>query len=113
MRNMSFFLTTAQVRNRTKTVTRRLGWANLKPGERVQACVKCQGIKKGKKVEKICVIECVSNRRMKLRDGWGDKDETRREGFPKMNPRQFMNMFVEHNNCFFDTTISRIEFKYV
>lgn len=32
-KNMSFMLTTERVRNKTKTVTRRLGWQNLKRGE--------------------------------------------------------------------------------
>lgn len=32
-RNMSFSMTTEAVRNRTKTVTRRLGWEFLKPGD--------------------------------------------------------------------------------
>jgi len=50
MRNMSFFLTTDQIRNKTKTVTRRDGWLFLKPGDIVQACVKCQGLKKGEKI---------------------------------------------------------------
>jgi len=33
MRNMSFSLTTQQCREMTKDVTRRLGWAILKPGD--------------------------------------------------------------------------------
>ena len=32
-RNMSFTLTTWQIREQTKTVTRRKGWQFLKPGE--------------------------------------------------------------------------------
>lgn len=31
MRNISFSMSTAAVRNRSKTVTRRLGWWNRKP----------------------------------------------------------------------------------
>ena len=34
-RHMSFSMTTEAVRNRTKTVTRRLAWWDLKPGEHV------------------------------------------------------------------------------
>ena len=62
MRNMSFMLTTAQIRAGTKTVTRRLGWKFLKPGDRLMACVKCQGLGKGGKIEKIREIEVVSVR---------------------------------------------------
>ena len=32
MRSMSFMLTTQQIRDRTKSVTRRTGWADLQPG---------------------------------------------------------------------------------
>ena len=32
-RNMSFALTTDQVRKQSKTVTRRMGWRKTKPGE--------------------------------------------------------------------------------
>jgi hypothetical protein len=44
---MSFALTTEQVRNRTKTVTRRVGWRFAKVGDVVQPVVKAQGLKKG------------------------------------------------------------------
>lgn len=37
MRNMSFALTTPQILNRSKTVTRRAGWSFLKPGDIVCA----------------------------------------------------------------------------
>jgi hypothetical protein len=33
MKNMSFLLTSKQVLNQIKTVTRRLGWENAKVGE--------------------------------------------------------------------------------
>ena len=66
MRNMSFSATTEQIRNGTKTVTRRLGWTFLKPGDVVMACVKCQGLKKGEKVEKIRPIRIVSVRKEPL-----------------------------------------------
>lgn len=42
-RNMSFSLTTQQMRDRTKTVTRRKGWEFLRTGDIVNACVKCMG----------------------------------------------------------------------
>lgn len=67
MRNMSFSLTTPQMRDRTKTLTRRLGWYSLKPGDRVQAVVKGMGLKKGEKVERLCVIEVVSVHRIEFK----------------------------------------------
>ena len=42
-RLMSFSMTTPQVRARTKTVTRRLGWRFLKPGVVLWAVEKAQG----------------------------------------------------------------------
>ena len=59
-RNMSFMLTTEQIRNRTKTVTRRLGWQFLKTGDVLNACVKCQGLKPGETVERLCQIRVTS-----------------------------------------------------
>lgn len=53
MRNMSFALTTDQVRQQTKTVTRRLGWKTLKPDTLIQPVVKGMGLKKGETVERI------------------------------------------------------------
>lgn len=52
MRNISFALTTEQIRNQTKTVTRRVGWANLKPGTLLQPIEKGQGLKKGDRARK-------------------------------------------------------------
>ena len=68
MRNMSFSLTTEQIRNRTKDVTRRLGWKNLKPGEHFRAVEKCQGLKKGEHIVKLYELECISNIPEPLKD---------------------------------------------
>lgn len=111
MRNISFALTTNQIRNRTKTVTRRLGWKNLKPGDLLQACVKCQGLKKGEHPEKLCVIRVVSVRREKLWEVNGM--ECVLEGFPFKLPEHFTQMFCRHNKCEAWTEVTRIEFEYV
>jgi hypothetical protein len=112
MRNMSFALTTAQMYARTKTVTRRLGWDDLKPGDRVMACEKCQGLGKGGTIKRIGVIECVSNRPVRL-DTDTTPGECALEGFPGMEPMQFVRMFIEHTGCRFNTVVRRIEFKFV
>lgn len=111
MRNMSFFLTTRQVREQIKDVTRRLGWEDLKPGERVQAIVKGQGLKKGEKIERLCVIECVSNRKEMLCEI--TPVEVLREGFNAMSPADFVAMFCKANGCEPRRMVNRIEFKYV
>ena len=117
MRNISFSLTQRQILDGSKTVTRRLGWKNLKPGTRLQACVKCMGLKPGEKIKKLRVIEIVSMRREPLRlmcddSGYGF-DEPAAEGFPEFGPKAFVGMFCAEMGCTPDTEITRIEFKYI
>ena len=113
MRNMSFMLTTDQVRARTKTVTRRIGWKDAKPGDMVQPVVKGQGLKKGETVEKIGgPIRFVRVDRVVLGDI--TPQDVFREGFQKMTTREFIKMFCQtHKGCRRDTKVMRIEFEYV
>ena len=108
---MSFMLTTEQVRNKTKTVTRRLGWWFLKPGDILNACVKCQGLKKGEKIEKICQIRVKEARGEELY--FINKEECIKEGFPEMEPEEFSEMFREEMKCRKDEIVNRIEFEYI
>jgi hypothetical protein len=109
--NISFFLTTEQVKNKTKTVTRRLGWWNLKAGAVLTACEKCQGLKKGEKINRLCQIKVVdvSIERLNLIT----KEDVAREGFPDWEPQDFIDMFCKHNKCEPDTLVARIEFEYL
>ena len=76
---MSFCLTTPQVRAGTKTVTRRIGWWNLKPGELLMAIEKGQGLKKGEHVTRIRPIRVVTVRRERLHMiALGAQDECQR-----------------------------------
>lgn len=110
--NMSFSHTVEQIRNRTKTVTRRLGWLKIKPGDRFWAVVKAMGLKKGEKVERLDLCECVSNRR-ELPSDITDEDVTK-EGFPGWTRDQFLKLFYRINQTLrCGQRISRIEFKYV
>ena len=84
MRNMSFALTVDRVRRQEKTVTRRLGWWFLKPGDTLCACVKCMGRKPGEPLERLCVIRVVSVGRQELR--WITPKDVHMEGFPGMTP---------------------------
>lgn len=116
-RNMSFSLTTEQARNKTKTVTRRLGWGFLKPGDVVQQVEKAQGLKKGEKVKKIHLIRIVDTRKeyigeMGLFPSYG-MDECVKEGFPGMLPVAFVEMFCRHNRCGWAARVNRIEFEYL
>ena len=114
MRNMSFALTTEQIRNRTKTVTRRLRWLFLKPGDVLQPVVKGQWLKKGAHVEKIGgKTRVVSVRRERL-DAIGKRYryDPVLEGFPQMTNEQFVTFFCEHNDCTPSDIVTRIEFRY-
>ncbi len=120
MRSISFSLTTDQVRDRTKTVTRRLRWKNLKPGTLLQGVVKAMGLKKGERQEKLEVIRVLSVRQepltaLILKPVYG-REETTKEGFPEGHPLHepaaFVQMFCEHNRCEPDEVITRIEFDY-
>lgn len=111
-RNISFFLTTDQIRNKTKDVTRRDGWKFLKVGDILNACVKCQGLRKGEKIEKICQIEVLSLQRQRLTKM--NKNECIREGFPEMSAIEFINMFCKsHKGVSASSEVTRIEFKYL
>lgn len=117
MRNISFSLTTPQFLARTKTVTRRLGWLDVKVGELIMGCEKCMGRKPGEPLVRLGVIEVVSVRREPLdeiaRVNWG-KEECEKEGFPEMRAREFMIFFCRsHKCCKPDTVITRIEFRYL
>ena len=123
MRNMSFALTTAQIRNRSKTVTRRLGWEFLKPGDQIRAVAKCQGLKKGEKIEELAVLRVVDVRRESLRRLIDDLDygfqEVEREGLvshPAVggSPTCFIDFFcASHRPCSPNWDVTRIEFEYV
>lgn len=111
MRNISFQLTTEQIKNRTKTVTRRLGWNHLKVGDLLQGCVKCMGLKPGEKIQKLAVVKVVSKRREELCKMMDD--DCAREGFPQMDAEQFIEMFCSHMKANRMTEVTRIEFEYV
>ena len=115
MRNMSFMLTTQAMRDRTKFVTRRLGWKFLKRGDLVQAVEKGQGLKKGEHVVKICVIRVITNEAEPLYciSTRHDGGETTREGFPNMTAADFVGMFCCANRCEPDQEVQRIAFEYV
>lgn len=111
-RNMSFMLTKDQVRNRTKTVTRRNGWWNLKPGDIVNMCEKCQGLKKGEKIVILGYMKVITVEPEIL--ALITKEDCAREGFPNMTPAEFVKMFCEtHKGVRPTTKINRIEFEYI
>lgn len=113
MRNISFALTTDQIRARTKTVTRRLGWKTLRPGTLLRAVVKSRGLKPGETVQPLAVIRVVKVTREPLREIARHGDDPALEGYPQMTPEQFVAHFCGHMKVTPDTEVTRIEFEYV
>ncbi|HZN46548.1 MAG TPA: hypothetical protein VFB71_02900 [Ramlibacter sp.] len=127
MRRMSFIYTQQQVRDRTKTVTRRLGWKTLQPGTELLAVSKCMGLKRGEQADILGKIRVKAVDRVPLfqLDGGAPASATReeryrearlecvREGFPDMDPPTFVRMFCEHMGCAPEDLVTRIEFEYL
>lgn len=111
MRNMSFALTSEQILNKTKTVTRRARWFFLKPGDLIQPVEKCMGLKKGEKVARLGVpirILRLSSQLLNLIT----KEDVICEGFPNLTPAEFVEMFCRNMNYKPNHYITRIEFEY-
>lgn len=111
MRNISCALTTQQVRDRTKTVTRRLGWKNVKKGDLLQIVVKGMGLKPGESPGKLAIIVVAAVHRVPL-NSIRNRD-VEREGFPGMHWHQFVAMFCDHMVCNPQDQVTRIEFRYI
>lgn len=118
-RHISFYLTTPQFEAGLKDVTRRMGWLDLAAGDELWAVEKSQGLGKGGKVRKLCMIHVVSVRREPLRWMLDDPEygraECAREGFPaphvKSDPAVFVTFFCEtHVRCTPESVVTRIEF---
>lgn len=120
MRRISFKLTQEQIRRRTKTVTRREGWEDAKPGEVLLGVDQVQGLKKGQKPVELAVIELISVRREPL-DALLDRAvysedaaqaDVAAEGFPMKTPDMFVRHFCGAMGVEPSVLITRLEFKY-
>lgn len=108
---VSFALTTPQIMDESKDVTRRSGKRQYKPGQRIQAVNKCMGFKRGEHPVKLKLLEVVSSRWEPL--NIIDQAECVREGFPHFTPQQFIDMYCKANKVKPDSLVQRIEFKYI
>jgi hypothetical protein len=113
---MSVTLTEQSVRDQTKTVTRRLGWLFLKPGDTLTLCRKVMGRKRQdgtvEPLERIAEVEVLSVQRELLCAI--TPDEVRREGMPSYYfPGLFVTFFCTHMKCTPDTEVTRIEWRYL
>lgn len=115
---LSCRMTESAVRERRKTVTRRLKTPTwCKPGVLALLVdkVRC------KAANGLAVVEIVAVRReplSKVHHGWATSSmmaisETELEGFPGMSRDEFIAMFVAAQNCGPETEVTRIEWRYL
>ena len=123
-RLMSVAYTEQAVVERRKTVTRRKGWWTdkngrriLQPGDRLTLCRKVMGRKPGEPLVRLAEVEVVNVTRhclYGLAIGIDRYGEMQREGFPGMNPREFVQRyFVEAQGMSVDDEVTRIEWRYL
>jgi hypothetical protein len=109
--NVSFALTTPQIINRTKTVTRRSGKRQYKPGQLIQAVNKAMGFKKGEHPVKLALLRVVSVRYEPLE--LITHEECILEGFPNDGPQWFIAMYCRANKVKPTDLVQRIQFEYI
>ena len=110
-RLMSVSLTEDPVRTQAKTVTRRLGWRYLRPGERLCLCRKVMGRKPGEPLVRIVDVEVVSVRVEPL--AAVTDDDVAREGFPGRTAAWFVEFFCPHMRATPATPVTRIQWRYL
>ena len=77
----------------------------------MNAVEKAMGLKKGKKIKRICQIRIISTWPEPLSAIAGDDVE--KEGFSDWTPEEFVAMYSKHNRCLDIDPVNRIEFEYV
>lgn len=125
-RLMSVAFTEEAVVERRKRVTRRAGWWRdrhgrflIKPGDHLTLCRKVMGRKAGEPLVRLAQVEVVGVRRERLSLMWLNGDaygarEVELEGFPGMDPREFVRRyFTEAQGLGPSTLVTRIEWRYL
>ena len=115
MRLMSFRMTIDQIKDRSKTVTRRFGWKDLHVGTRLCAVDRSpRGMRDGEDVERLAVIEVVSVERGYLDDlEMQFPGDAVLEGFPELTDAEFTRHFCQLMKIHPHTQVTRVEFRYV
>lgn len=118
-RLISFAMTTDQVREKTKTVTRRWAWLHAKPGMILTGVEKAMGLKKGEKIVRLCDIRVISVRRERLDAMVTDMDYGRKElqleghPFGLTCPAEFVAKLCKGTKNKPSDLITRIEYEYI
>lgn len=110
-RNMSFAMTIDQFKARTKDVTRRLGWWQLRPDTVIWGVEKAMGLRKGETIQRLGLIKIISTRSEPINRI--AQEDVIREGFPDWTPQQFIEMFCEHHQVTPEQPCNRIEFEHI
>lgn len=119
MRHISFRHTAPQLLDRSQTVTRRVGWRFLKPGDLLRAVGRLDGHHGGHgRVGTLAVLRVIDVRREPLSrlnvDARYGEEELPREGFPCWMRREFVDTFRHrHRLSSADVDVTRIAFEYV
>lgn len=118
-RLMSVTLTEQAVVDRSKTVTRRLGWwadkngrRLLRPGDRLTLCRKVMGRMPGEPLVRLAEVEVVDMSRQQLQ-ARNTPDEAALEGFPDLTWSEFVAFFCAEMCCTPSTVVTRIEWRYL
>ncbi len=111
MRLISCSLTEQQIRDRTKTETRRLGWKHCKAGDLLCFVDKAMGNRNGSKPKRIAIVRVTHVRQEPLY--CINHKGCQREGFPHLKPLEFVEMFQHHMDCEMTTEVTVIRFLYI
>lgn len=118
-RLMSVTLTEQAVRDRRKTVTRRLGWKELEPGDRLTLCRKVMGRKRAdgsvEPLVRLAEVKVVDVRRERLCDI--TDDDIAREGVDHFGGQptreDWIAWFCRQMRTTPETLVTRIEWRYL
>lgn len=111
-RLMSVTLTEDAVVERRKTVTRRLGWLMLKPGDELDLCRKVMGRRKGDPLVRLARVRVTDVSRVCLSCAMSDREATL-EGFTNMTGSEFVRFFTSHMPVDPHAVVTRIEWEYL
>jgi hypothetical protein len=107
MKNISFFSTTEQIRNRKQTVTHRKGWKKIQTGDILRAI-------SGKPNEKqgiLAYIKIVGVSFERLNDI--NPTDVSKEGFPHWNKMRLIKFLMQQLRVSKKHKVTRIEFEYI
>lgn len=105
-------MTKRQYRERTKTVTRRMGWEFARVGDVCNGVEKAQGLKKGEKIVVMGQHKFTDVRREPLNAV--TPEDVVKEGFPEMTVEEFITFYCKgHKGCTPETVITRMEYEFL